>query len=79
MTDYPFTAEDLDALKAWDTPTIWLESILLHRSILKPACATSTWHPARVCTLDRNCFILPALCLSAWHAVCCTGGCSIRH
>jgi hypothetical protein len=22
MTDYPFTAEDLDALKAWDTPTI---------------------------------------------------------
>ena len=22
MTDYPFTAEDLDALRAWDTPTI---------------------------------------------------------
>ena len=22
MTDYPFTAEDLDTLKAWDTPTI---------------------------------------------------------
>ncbi len=22
MTDYPFTVEDLDALKAWDTPTI---------------------------------------------------------
>jgi len=22
MTAYPFTAEDLDALRAWDTPTI---------------------------------------------------------
>ena len=22
MTEYPFTARDLEALKAWDTPTI---------------------------------------------------------
>ena len=22
MTEYPFTAQDLEALKAWDTPTI---------------------------------------------------------
>jgi len=59
MPEYPFTAEDLEALRAWDTPTICnaLETVAPHRRghgfTLRPLVPASTSLPP-VCGLART-------------------------
>ncbi|HEY8611736.1 MAG TPA: RraA family protein [Roseomonas sp.] len=59
MPEYPFTAEDLEALRAWDTPTICnaLEMVAPHRRghgfTLRPLVPASTSLPP-ICGLART-------------------------